>query len=233
MRHEFLLALERAAASAAAPAGRLVICCSRRGWRARARCPCTGRPIRGASSCSTGAGHAHTRRPACRYYPKLVSMTPFTPAPALACSCEDAGSRRERMATALLDHARAQRRRPRHTCCSSRDEDRAALELARLSSGARTASSTGTTATTRRSMTSWRRSARRSARRRCASAGGCRRTASRSARCAGDEMEPRLWDIVFAFSADTFAVRGHEHYLNAVLQRSVGRAARSGDGQAR
>lgn len=38
---------------------------------------------------------------------------------------------------------------------------------------------------------------------------------------AGEEMDARLWDIVFGFSAGTFAVRGHEHYLNADFFRTV------------
>ena len=46
----------------------------------------------------------------------------------------------------------------------------------------------------------------------------------RSARCTGEEIDARLWDIVFGFSAGTFAVRGHEHYLNAEFFRAVSAA---------
>ncbi len=35
----------------------------------------------------------------------------------------------------------------------------------------------------------------------------------------GEEMDARLWDIVFGFSAGTFEVRGHEHYLSAEFFR--------------
>jgi predicted N-acyltransferase len=31
----------------------------------------------------------------------------------------------------------------------------------------------------------------------------------------GDELDPDLWRIVFAFAQNTFHMRGHEHYLNA------------------
>jgi len=34
-------------------------------------------------------------------------------------------------------------------------------------------------------------------------------------------MTPALWDVVFAFSASTFEVRGHEHYLSAGFFKTI------------
>jgi uncharacterized protein len=37
----------------------------------------------------------------------------------------------------------------------------------------------------------------------------------------GAEMDQKLWDIVFGFSAATFEAHGHEHYLNVEFFRAV------------
>jgi predicted N-acyltransferase len=38
---------------------------------------------------------------------------------------------------------------------------------------------------------------------------------------SGAELDARLWKIVFAFSAATFAAHGHEHYLNVEFFEAV------------
>src|SRR5690606_10385569 len=40
----------------------------------------------------------------------------------------------------------------------------------------------------------------------------------------GAEMDATLWDVVFGFSAATFAAHGHEHYLNVEFFKSVAAA---------
>jgi len=40
----------------------------------------------------------------------------------------------------------------------------------------------------------------------------------------GSDMTPALWKVVFGFSAATFESRGHEHYLNEAFFRAVSRA---------
>ena len=187
VRHEFLLALERdglrrsrhrldAASSGA----------RRRAARSTRRCRCisksalvgrvrlrlelgarlrAGRPALLPEARQHGAVHAGDRALACWSH-----QTPRR-------ACTD-------RALALDRATRASRRRVvRPPAVRQRGRSRSAASRGDFS-GARTASSTGTTATTRASTTSWRRSAPRSARRRCANAGACRRTASRSARCA-------------------------------------------------
>ena len=155
------------------------------------------------------------------YYPKLVSMPPFTPAtgPRLLAKTQEA---RERMATALLDHARAQRVSSAHILFVS-DDDRAAL-------GSRDYLwrkdcqfhwHNRDYATFDAFLATFRSEKRKKAlreRRRVQENGIKFRT------LAGEAMDARLWDIVFGFSADTFAVRGHEHYLNAAFFRAVSAA---------
>jgi uncharacterized protein len=156
-----------------------------------------------------------------QYYPKLISMPPFTPAtgPRLLAKTQEA---RERMAVALIEYARAQRVSSAHVLFVS-DADRAAF-------GSRDylwrkdcqfhwhnrgyASFEAFLATFRSEK---RKKALRE-RRRVQENGIAFRT------LAGEEMDARLWDIVFGFSAGTFAVRGHEHYLSVEFFRSISAA---------
>jgi predicted N-acyltransferase len=156
-----------------------------------------------------------------RYYPKLVSMAPFTPAtgPRLLAKSQAA---REQMAAALVEHARGARVSSAHILFVT-DADRAAL-------GSRDylwrkdcqfhwhnheyASFDAFLATFRSEK---RKKALRERRR-------VHENGIRFRTLAGEEMDARLWDIVFGFSASTFEVRGHEHYLNAEFFRSVSAA---------
>lgn len=38
---------------------------------------------------------------------------------------------------------------------------------------------------------------------------------------AGEDIEPDLWEVIFALSATTFAMRGNEHYLNPALLQQM------------
>jgi uncharacterized protein len=156
-----------------------------------------------------------------RYYPKLTSMPPFTPAtgPRLLAKTQEA---RERMAAALIRHARAERVSSAHVLFVN-DADRAALGSrdylwrtdCQFHWHNRGYESFEAFLATFRSEK--RKKAQRE-RRRVQESGIEFRT------LAGEDMDARLWDVVFGFSAGTFAVRGHEHYLNASFFRTVAAA---------
>jgi predicted N-acyltransferase len=159
------------------------------------------------------------------YYPKLVSMAPFTPAPGPRLLAKTQAAR-ERMAAALVEHARSQRVSSAHILFVT-DADRAAL-------GSRDylwrkdcqfhwrnheyASFDAFLATFRSEK---RKKALRERRR-------VQENGIRFRTLAGEEMDARLWDIVFGFSASTFAVRGHAHYLNVEFFRSISAALPGG-----
>ena len=156
-----------------------------------------------------------------RYYPKLVSMAPFTPAigPRLLAKTQSA---REHLAAALTEYARAERVSSAHLLFVT-DADRAALgspdflwrKDCQFHWHNRDYASFDAFMATFRSEK--RKKALRE-RRRIKENGVTFRT------LAGEEMDAALWDIVFGFSAGTFAVRGHEHYLNAEFFRTVSAA---------
>lgn len=155
------------------------------------------------------------------YYPKLTSMPPFTPAtgPRLLAKTQQA---RERMAAALIKHARAERVSSAHLLFVT-DTDRAALGTidylwrkdCQFHWHNRDYASFEAFLATFRSEK--RKKAQRERRR-------VRENGIEFRTLAGEDMDARLWDIVFGFSAGTFAVRGHEHYLNASFFRAVSAA---------
>jgi predicted N-acyltransferase len=155
------------------------------------------------------------------YYPKLISMPPFTPAtgPRLLARTQDA---RTRLAAALIQHAREQRVSSAHLLFVT-DADRAALgshdylwrKDCQFHWHNRDYPSFDAFLATFRSEK--RKKALRE-RRRVQENGISFRT------LPGEEMDGRLWEIVFGFSAGTFAVRGHEHYLNVDFFRAVSAA---------
>jgi uncharacterized protein len=152
-----------------------------------------------------------------RYYPKLVSMPPFTPAtgPRLLAKTDAA---RERMAAALIEYSRAQHVSSTHLLFVT-DTDRAALGTDYLwRKDCQFHWHNRDYASFDAFLGTFRSEKRKKAlreRRRVQENGVTFRTLT------GEEMDARLWDIVFGFSAGTFAVRGHEHYLNADFFRSV------------
>jgi predicted N-acyltransferase len=155
------------------------------------------------------------------YYPKLISMPPFTPAtgPRLLAKTQDA---RTRLASALIEYAREQRVSSAHLLFVT-DADRAALgshdylwrKDCQFHWHNRDYPTFDAFLATFRSEK--RKKALRE-RRRVQENGISFRT------LPGEEMDARLWDIVFGFSAGTFAVRGHEHYLNVNFFRAVSAA---------
>lgn len=156
-----------------------------------------------------------------RYYPKLVSMPPFTPAtgPRLLAKTQEA---RERLAAALIAHARAQRVSSAHILFVT-DTDRAALGSGDFlwRNDCQFHWHNRDYASFEAFLATFRSEKRKKAareRRRVQEMGIRFRT------LAGEEMDERLWDIVFGFSASTFEVRGHEHYLSAEFFRCVSAA---------
>lgn len=179
------------------------------------------------------------------YYPKLVSMAPFTPASGPRLLVPRGGASagaHARLREALIAHARREKLSSVHLLFLD-ETDRAALQE---SSGEESAGNVfpdgppgaahGTLlwrkdcqfhwfnrgyADFSAYMASFRAEKRKKAlreRRRIHEAGITFRT------LAGEQMDDALWDIVFAYSAATFESRGHEHYLNAAFFRRVARA---------
>ena len=136
------------------------------------------------------------RRAGLRYFPKLVSAVPFTPATSprlLFAPDQNAGhasaaallARRHRTCPAdrgLIGPRAVSHRRRNRPCCRAPDSCRA-----------RTASSTGATGVTPTSTRSLASSPRRSARRPSASGVAWRKPASVSFACSGGEIDAALW----------------------------------------
>lgn len=156
------------------------------------------------------------------YYPKLVSMTPFTPATGprlLVAPGADAAEVRRMLAAALLEHARGHSLSSAHVLFVT-DEERDALD--------------GHPFILRKDcqfhwrnrgfdsfdafMATFRSDKRKKAlreRRKIAEGGVSFLTLS------GAQLTAELWDVVFGFSAATFESHGHEHYLSAAFFKSI------------
>jgi len=156
------------------------------------------------------------------YYPKLVSMTPFTPASSprlLVMPGPDGLARRPHLARAVLDYARDQHVSSAHLLFVT-EEDRAALG--------------GKDVLWRKDcqfhwhnqdyrsfadfLATFRSEKRKKAlreRRRIAEAGITFETLH------GSELSGKLWDLVFSFSEATFRARGNDHYLTAGVFKRV------------
>lgn len=157
------------------------------------------------------------------YYPKLVSMTPFTPAtaPRLLTTNENASNIRRQLASALIDLAMSEGLSSAHLLFI--DEcDRAMLSSHWLP---RTdcqfhwrnhgfADFDEFLATFRADK---RKKAARERRR-------VREDGVEFDTYSGADMDAHLWRIVFAFSAATFAAHGNEHYLNIAFFNAVSAA---------
>jgi predicted N-acyltransferase len=156
-----------------------------------------------------------------RYYPKLVSMPPFTPAtgPRLLLAPDAPPELRARLSTELLTYAKSEQLSSAHLLFLT-DEDRAALSDAGYlwrkdcqfhwyNRGYRSFDDF---------IATFRSDKRKKAlreRRRVSEGGVTFRTLT------GAQMDPRLWNIVFGFSAATFEAHGHEHYLNVEFFQAV------------
>jgi predicted N-acyltransferase len=157
-----------------------------------------------------------------RYYPKLVSMAPFTPACGphlLTAAHTDAPKTRHALALAILEHARAHHLSSAHVLFTT-DEDRAALGDSQFMwrNDCQFHWRNRSYADFDHFMASFRAEKRKKAlreRRRVQEAGITFMT------LAGNELSPALWDVVFGFAAATFESRGHEHYLTADFFRTL------------
>lgn len=157
-----------------------------------------------------------------RYYPKLVGMIPFTPAPGprlLVRSGSQATAARKRLIDDLLAALAAEKASSLHLLFIEETE-RALLEargfLLRKDCQFHwhNRGYEDFDAFLRAFRAEKRKKALRE-RRRVAEAGITHVT------LAGEEMDEKLWETVFEFSAQTFAMRGHEHYLTAEFFRRL------------
>jgi predicted N-acyltransferase len=156
------------------------------------------------------------------YYPKLVSMTPFTPAPnprlLVAPGC-DATTVRQLLVTALLDHVRSRSLSSAHLLFTT-EAERAVLTDAGFlwRKDCQFHWHNRGYATFADFIGTFRAEKRKKAlrERRRVEEGGVRFLT-----LAGGEMTAALWDVVFAFSASTFEMRGHEHYLSADFFKAI------------
>ncbi|WP_129645837.1 GNAT family N-acetyltransferase [Peristeroidobacter agariperforans] len=155
------------------------------------------------------------------YYPKLVSMPPFTPAtgPRLLLAPGASPAVRARLSTELLMYAKSEHFSSAHLLFLN-DEDRASLsnegylwrkdcQFHWHNRGYKTFDDF---------IATFRSDKRKKAlreRRRVREGGVTFRTLT------GGEMDAKLWNIVFGFSAATFESHGHEHYLNVEFFQTV------------
>jgi uncharacterized protein len=157
-----------------------------------------------------------------RYYPKLVSMPPFTPAtgPRLLVGATTTADRaREHLSKALIEHANSEHYSSAHVLFVT-DADRAAMNAQQYLwrkdcqfhwHNRGYDSFVAFLATFRAEK---RKKALRERRR-------IREAGISFSTYTGEQMDATLWDIVFGFSASTFEARGHEHYLNAAFFKAV------------
>jgi predicted N-acyltransferase len=155
------------------------------------------------------------------YYPKLVSMPPFTPAtgPRLLLAADTSPDVRRRLSTELLTYAKAQHLSSAHLLFLT-DEDRAALNDAGYlwRKDCQFHWHNRDYQTFDDFIGTFRSDKRKKAlreRRRVREGGVTFRTLT------GAQMDARLWNIVFGFSAATFEAHGHEHYLNVEFFQAV------------
>lgn len=155
------------------------------------------------------------------YYPKLTCMTPFTPASAPHLLVADGDERNVRtcLARALVDFAKQYSLSSAHVLFTT-DAEREPLTDAGFlwrqdcqfhwhNRGFESFDAF---------LATFRAEKRKKAlreRRRVREGGVTYRTLS------GHDMTDELWDVAFAFSARTFALHGHEHYLNAAFFRKL------------
>jgi predicted N-acyltransferase len=159
------------------------------------------------------------------YYPKLVSMVPFTPAPGprlLTARGSDTPAIRGALVDELLKTAAAMDVSSLHVLFPEEADLEALRNRGFLirkdcqfhwhNRGYRSFDDF---------IATFRAEKRKKAlreRRRIREAGVTHRT------LAGEDIDDDLWELVFAFSANTFEMRGHEHYLNADFFRAFARA---------
>jgi predicted N-acyltransferase len=159
------------------------------------------------------------------YYPKLLSMTPFTPAPGarlLVAPGLDAEVVRRKLAVAMTDFARRHALSSAHALFTREEERRALTDsdfLWRKDCQFHWHNRGYTSFDD--FMASFRAEKRKKAlreRRRVQEGGVSFLT------LAGEEIGADLWDVVFGFSAGTFELHGHEHYLSVGFFKRIATA---------
>lgn len=160
-----------------------------------------------------------------QYYPKLVSMAPFSPVPGsrlLVADGENALDIRRQLIDAVIEQARSHSLSSIHVLFTT-DAERELLACSGfiLRKDCQFHWHNRDFHHFDEFMASFRAEKRKKAlreRRRLQEGGVSFRTLH------GDEMTLELWQIVFGFSAATFETRGHEHYLNEGFFRTISAA---------
>ncbi len=160
-----------------------------------------------------------------RYYPKLVCMVPFTPAPGPRLLVGSVPQRAEATRAQLIDtllHTLEDESASSAHVLFVQDSERAFLESRGflLRKDCQFHWQNRRYGTFEDFLATFRSEKRKKAareRRRIQEAGIEHET------LAGEEIDDPVWDVIFAFSAQTFAMRGHEHYLTANFFRSLSR----------
>jgi uncharacterized protein len=221
VRHEFLLALERSGCVGAAAGWAPNHLILEDGERLLAALPLYRKSHSWGEFVFDWSWARAYDQAGMRYYPKLVSMPPFTPAtgPRLLIAPDAPSDAKARLTRELLTMAKSGRMSSAHLLFLS-DEDRDALSAqpflwrkdCQFHWRNRGYGSFDDFIATFRADK--RKKALRE-RRRVLEGGVTFRTLT------GAQMDQKLWDIVFGFSAATFEAHGHEHYLNVEFFRAV------------
>lgn len=158
------------------------------------------------------------------YYPKLVSMTPFTPATGerlLVAPDADNAVTRQALAQGIIEHAQQHSLSSAHMVfITGTDRDVLRETGFLLRQDCQFHWHNHGFETFEEFLATFRADKRKKAlreRRRVREGGVTYRTLS------GAEITDSLWDVVFAFSARTFAMHGNEHYLNAAFFKTLSR----------
>lgn len=221
VRHEFLLALERNACVGAAAGWVPHHLILEDGERLVAAMPLYRKSHSWGEFVFDWSWARAYEQAGLRYYPKLVSMPPFTPAtgPRLLIAPDVSADAKVKLCEELLTLAKSSRVSSAHLLFLT-DEDRAALSDQPLlwrkdcqfhwrNRGYRTFDDF---------IATFRADKRKKAlreRRRVREGGVTYRTLT------GAQMDEKLWAVVFGFSAATFEAHGNEHYLNMEFFRAV------------
>ncbi len=159
------------------------------------------------------------------YYPKLVAMTPFTPATAprlLIAADADAADVRRRMADAIVAYAREQALSSAHALFIDATERTALTDAGFvLRKDCQFHWHNHGFGSFEDFIATFRAEKRKKAlreRRRVREGGVEYRT------LRGGDMTSEQWDVVFSFSARTFAQHGNDHYLSAAFFKLASRA---------
>jgi predicted N-acyltransferase len=156
------------------------------------------------------------------YYPKLVSMTPFTPATGprllVAPGCDELRVR-QMLSAALIEHAHSHSLSSAHVLFIC-DADREPLNDGQFiwRKDCQFHWHNRGYSSFDQFMATFRSDKRKKAlrERRRIQEGGVRFLT-----LSGMQMSPELWEVVFGFSAATFESHGHEHYLTAEFFKSI------------